>query len=126
MLDILYYCSSGVAPEIDLPSLLVTSLGLLPGQNLTGRCLSLDTSAQVGLDDSQEVRYIVPAHPGDPPYHSGWSGRGGSQGSKHYQRCGGSGGVSGGEWGEEGQYESESVRVSGEWGEEGQYESERV
>jgi len=34
------------AAEPDLPALLVAELGLLPGQNLTDRCLSLDSSSQ--------------------------------------------------------------------------------
>jgi len=38
--------NSSAAEPVDLPALLVAELGLLPGQNLTDRCLSLDSSSQ--------------------------------------------------------------------------------
>ena len=43
------FLSPSAAGAPDLPALLVAELGLLPGHNLTGRCLSLDASAQVTL-----------------------------------------------------------------------------
>ena len=42
----LVFPSSPSVPSLDLPSLLVAELGLLPGQNLTGRCLTLDAGSK--------------------------------------------------------------------------------
>ena len=52
----LVFPSSPSVPSLDLPSLLVAELGLLPGQNLTGRCLTLDTSAEVARSCQEDKK----------------------------------------------------------------------